>query len=81
MAKLFGKVSPQEIKRRSSILQQLDAELQQQFRQSCRGLQETVLIEKATPPQGRCTRYFMVDLSNAADAKTFKKSQLVNITI
>ncbi len=81
MAKLFGKVSPQEIKRRSTILQQLDTELQQQFRQSCAGLTETVLIEKTNPPCGRCSRYFMVDLSNTPNAKNIKKGQLVNLTL
>ncbi len=81
MAKLVGTVSPQEIKRRSTILQQLDAELQQQFRQSCTGLTETVLIEKNNPPRGRCSRYFMVDLKSHPDAKQLQKGQIVNITL
>ena len=81
MAKLFGKVSPQEIKRRSSVLQNLDNQLQQQFRQSCAGITEQILIEKTTPSRGRCTRYFMVDLKNHPDAKSFKKGQLVNVIL
>lgn len=81
MAKLFGKVSPQEIKRRSSVLQDIDNQLQQQFRQSCAGLREQVLIEKTNPLRGRCGRYFMVDVKNHADAKTLQKNQIVNVTI
>ncbi|MCD6174642.1 MAG: tRNA (N(6)-L-threonylcarbamoyladenosine(37)-C(2))-methylthiotransferase MtaB [Planctomycetes bacterium] len=81
MAKLFGTVNPQEIKRRSSILRQLDAKLQQQFRQSCEGLTEQVLIEKTNPPRGRCSRYFMVNLSNHPKAKTLKKGQLIKCRV
>jgi threonylcarbamoyladenosine tRNA methylthiotransferase MtaB len=81
MAKLFGKVSPQEIKRRSSILQAVDAELQDQFRQSCSGIEETVLIEKTRPPRGRCSRYFMVDVQNNPDADALQKGQVVKVTI
>lgn len=81
MAKLFSPVSPQEIKRRSTILQQLDAELQETFRQSCRGLQENVLIEKTSPPGGRCSRYFMVDLEKRPGVNNLKKGQLVSVTI
>ena len=81
MAALFGKVPSAEIKRRSSVLQQLDEQLQQQFRQSCRGLQETVIIEKTNPPRGRCTRYFMVDLDNQLDSNKLSKGQLVNVPI
>ncbi len=81
MAKLFGTVGPQEIKRRSSILQTVDAELQDRFRQSCAGLSEQVLIEKTNPPRGRCGRYFMVDASKIPDAKKLKKDQIANVTL
>ena len=81
MANLFGKVPPHEIKRRSGILQRLDAELQETFRHSCAGLTETVLIEKTNPPRGRCGRYFMVDVSPHPNAKKLKKGQIVNVTV
>jgi threonylcarbamoyladenosine tRNA methylthiotransferase MtaB len=81
MTKLFGSISSQEIKRRSTVLQQLDNKLQEQFRQSCRGLQETVLIESTNPPQGRCGRYFMVDASTHPKAKNLKKGQVIDITL
>lgn len=81
MAKLFGAVSPKEIKRRSTVLQKLNTDLQEQFKQSCSGLQETVIVEKTRPSQGRCTRYFMVDLTNRLDTKKLKKGQLVHVTI
>ena len=81
MAKLFGTVDSKEIKRRSTVLQQLDAELQEKFRQSCKGLQENVLIEKTNPPRGRCGRYFMVDVSPHPNAKILKKGQIVNVTV
>jgi len=81
MVKLFGTVSPQEIKHRSTALQQLDAELQEKFRQACTGLRETVLIEKTNPPRGRCGRYFMVDASTHPDAKKLKKGQVIDITL
>jgi threonylcarbamoyladenosine tRNA methylthiotransferase MtaB len=81
MAKLFGKIPSVEIKRRSTLLQELDDKLQEEFRQSCRGLKETVIVEKTSPPQGRTTRYFMVDLSNHTNGEKFQKGQLVNITV
>jgi threonylcarbamoyladenosine tRNA methylthiotransferase MtaB len=81
MVKLFGKISPAEIKHRSSILQQVDADLQQKFRQSCRGLSDNVLIEQTNPPRGRCGRYFMVDMSMHPNAKNFKKGQVVDTTL
>ena len=81
MTELFGRIPSQEIKRRSSVLQQLDTELQEQFRQKCRGLKEAILIEKTNPTQGRCKRYFMVDLSNHPEVKTFQNGQIVNLTL
>jgi threonylcarbamoyladenosine tRNA methylthiotransferase MtaB len=81
MAKLFGTVDSKEIKRRSTVLQAVDADLQEKFRQSCRGLTETVLIEKTNPLQGRCGRYFMVDISPHPNAKKLKKGQIVNVTV
>ncbi|MHC5190842.1 MAG: tRNA (N(6)-L-threonylcarbamoyladenosine(37)-C(2))-methylthiotransferase MtaB [Planctomycetota bacterium] len=81
MAKLFGTVDSKEIKRRSTVLQAVDADLQEKFRQSCRGLTETVLIEKTNPPRGRCGRYFMVDISPHPNAKKLKKGQIVNVTV
>lgn len=81
MAKIFGAVPPEEIKRRSAMLQQVDNELQEQFRQQCIGLQENVLVESLRPPRGRCTRYFMVNLTNHPNAKNLKKGDTVNITI
>lgn len=81
MAKLFGRVDPTEIKRRSLMLQKLDRQLQKQFRQSCSGLTENVLIEQTHPPKGRCTRYFMVDLSGYPDIKQLNKGQTVDVTI
>ena len=81
MAKIFDTVSPQEIKRRSSVLQSVDTELQEQFRQSCAGLSEQVLIEKTNLPRGRCSRYFMVDVSKVPDSKKLKKGQIINLTL
>ncbi|RKY08993.1 MAG: tRNA (N(6)-L-threonylcarbamoyladenosine(37)-C(2))-methylthiotransferase MtaB [Planctomycetota bacterium] len=81
MAKLFGTISPQEIKRRSSALQAVDAELQDQYRQSCAGITEQILIEKTNPPRGRGGRYFMVDLSDTPEAKTLQNGQLINLTL
>ena len=42
---------------------------------------ETVLIDKTNPPQGRCSRYFMVDLKNHPEAKRLQKGQIVNIAM
>jgi threonylcarbamoyladenosine tRNA methylthiotransferase MtaB len=81
MAKLFGKVNPQEIKRRSGILQAVDAELQDQFRQSCTGLREQVLIEKTNPHRGRCGRYFMIDVNNLLYAEKLRKGDLASVMI
>ena len=81
MAKLFGKVSPQEIKRRSGILQAVDAELQDQFRQSCTGLREQVLIEKTNPHRGRCGRYFMVNVYNLLYAEKLREGDLASVMI
>jgi len=81
MAKLFGKVTAREIKRRSAVLQELDRTLQQQFRRSCIGLTENVLIEKTDPPEGRCSRYFMVDLSAHPKANSLHKGDTANTII
>ncbi len=81
MAKIFGSVPPQEIKRRSTLLQQVDNQLQEDFKQQCRGLKENVLIEKTRPPRGRCSRYFMVDLTNHPDAKHLKKGDITTVII
>jgi tRNA A37 methylthiotransferase MiaB len=74
-------VDSKEIKRRSTVLQAVDADLQEKFRQSCRGLNETVLIEKTNPFQGRCTRYFMVNLSKHPNAKQFQKGQIAEVSL
>ncbi|MHC4552118.1 MAG: tRNA (N(6)-L-threonylcarbamoyladenosine(37)-C(2))-methylthiotransferase MtaB [Planctomycetota bacterium] len=81
MAKIFGAVPPQEIKRRSTALQQVDNELQEKFRQLCSGMEENILVEKLRPPRGRCTRYFMVNLTNHPNAKNLKKGDTVNTII
>ncbi len=81
MAKIFGSVPPQEIKRRSVALQQVDDELQAKFRQKCVGINENILIEKTHPPRGRCSRYFMVDVSSHPNAQHLKKGDTVDFTI
>lgn len=81
MAKLFGKVDAKEIKRRSSVLQQVDKELQEKFRKSCFGLKENILIETTHPPKGRCTRYFMVDLSTYTHTKQPQKGDTIDVII
>jgi threonylcarbamoyladenosine tRNA methylthiotransferase MtaB len=81
MAKLFGRVNAQEIKRRSSVLQEVDKRLQEQFRRSCIGLKENILIETTRPLRGRCSRYFMVDLSNHPNSKTLRKGDTINVII
>ncbi len=79
MAKLFGKIDGKELKRRCGALQELDYILQQRFRKSCAGLTENVLIEKNRPLRGRCSRYFMVDVS--AHAKGLKIGDSLAVTI
>jgi hypothetical protein len=44
-------------------------------------LQENVLIESTNPPQGRCGRYFMVDVSTHPDANDLIKGQLIDVTL
>jgi threonylcarbamoyladenosine tRNA methylthiotransferase MtaB len=51
------------IRKRLQKLQQLDKQLQENFRRQFLGQTVRVILEQTTPPAGRCDRYFMVDCS------------------
>jgi threonylcarbamoyladenosine tRNA methylthiotransferase MtaB len=81
MAKLFGRVSAQEIRRRAEAMHTLDAQLQTEFRAACRGLEERVLVETLNPPEGLCGRYFTVNLSHLPQANQLVRGQVVSVEI
>jgi len=63
-AKMQGVVNAEVIKRRSRWLRGLDKELGAEFRGQFVGERVEVLVENTRPGQGRCERYFMVDLGD-----------------
>jgi len=81
MAKLFGRVSPQEIRRRAEAMHQLDVQLQADFRQSCRGMKERVLVETVNPPEGLCGRYFSVNVGHLPGAASIRRGEVVQIVL
>ncbi len=63
---------------RSRTLQELDIQLQNEFRRRFKGEEATVIIEALDPPRGRCERYFMVQLQHGDHAQL---GQVVAATI
>jgi threonylcarbamoyladenosine tRNA methylthiotransferase MtaB len=63
-AKMQKTVNADVIKRRSSRLRGLDKKLGAEFRGQFLGERVEVLVEKTQPAQGRCERYFMVELGD-----------------
>ena len=55
-----NKISPQIIKERSKILQEIDKNLQKKFREKFISEKVGVIIENAEKRAGRCERYFMI---------------------
>jgi threonylcarbamoyladenosine tRNA methylthiotransferase MtaB len=81
-------VKPAVAKKRSQILQKLDAELGFQFRQQFEGCEEIILTEtvngSTSSPQdgsvsGRCRRYFYVQIENPD--KSITRNQLVKVRL
>lgn len=81
MARLFGRVPAQEIRRRAEAMHRLDSRLQAEFRAACRGLEERVLVETLNPPQGLCGRYFTVDVSDLPDAGRIRRGEMVSVVL
>jgi threonylcarbamoyladenosine tRNA methylthiotransferase MtaB len=76
-AKMPGRVTPTVIHDRSTRLQELDKQLQEQFRRQFEGQKVRVLVESLRPLQGRCERYFMVDLSRLPNAAKLRRGDVV----
>jgi threonylcarbamoyladenosine tRNA methylthiotransferase MtaB len=76
-AKMPGRVTPTVVHDRSTQLQKLDKQLQEQFRRQFEGQKVRVLVEGLHPLQGRCERYFMVDLSRSPDAAKLRRGDVV----
>ncbi len=76
-ASMPGKIAPAMIKARSEKLQNLDKQLQEQFRRQFIGQKIHVLVESLRPPKGRCERYFMVDLSHLPNAAKLQRGQVL----
>lgn len=81
LCRIIGRVPADEIRGRADIMHKLDTQLQQAFRQRCKGLPERVMVEKINPPQGTCGRYFMVDLSAHPNAKNLRRGEMVNVVL
>lgn len=77
-ARMQNKVKPEIIRRRTQILRNLDARLQQQYRQQFKGSPARVIIEETDPPRGRCERYFLVE---ASDSPRVRIGDVVTATV
>ena len=73
-AKMTGKVKSEIIKERSKLLHNLDKKLAKKFRLQFAGERVSIIVEDTNPPQGRCSRYFMVKLPHH---KNIQKGDLV----
>jgi threonylcarbamoyladenosine tRNA methylthiotransferase MtaB len=60
--RLPGHLPRDVVKQRSLFLGKLDQDLQARFRRQFVGERVGVIVEKDTPPSGRCERYFMVTI-------------------
>jgi threonylcarbamoyladenosine tRNA methylthiotransferase MtaB len=76
-AKMPGRVTAAATHDRSIRLQELDKQLQEQFRRQFEGQKVRVLVESLRPLQGRCERYFMVDLSRLPNAAKLRRGDIV----
>jgi threonylcarbamoyladenosine tRNA methylthiotransferase MtaB len=73
-------VQPDVAKKRSKLLQALDAELGFQFRQQFVGCEEMVLTEAVNGDcLGRCQRYFYVQIENSG--KSISRNQIVRVKL
>jgi threonylcarbamoyladenosine tRNA methylthiotransferase MtaB len=77
-AKMQPIVKPEVIKKRSSILLQLDKELQAKFCSQFAGETMGIIVEETRPVRGRSDRYFMVELDQKETAKRGEYIQAVN---
>lgn len=77
--RLDGQVDSKIIKERGKILNELDLELQEQFRQQFVSETVRVIVESTDPPKGRCDRYFMMDCSVLPEAEKLTKGQCVEV--
>jgi len=75
-AKMAGKVNSETIKDRSKRLHNLDSQLGEKFRSQFAGENVSIIVEDTAPPQGRCSRYFMVKL-NPAGLQDIRKGDLI----
>ena len=80
-ATMPGKVDSALIKNRAQRLQNLDNQLQENFRKRFIGHRVGVLVESLRPPRGRCERYFMVDLSSLPEASKLKRGDIASIEL
>ncbi|MBM4102827.1 MAG: tRNA (N(6)-L-threonylcarbamoyladenosine(37)-C(2))-methylthiotransferase MtaB [Planctomycetes bacterium] len=76
-AKMPGRATPAAIHDRSTQLQELDKQLQELFRRRFERQKVRVLVESLRPLQGRCERYFMVDLGRLPNAAKLRRGDVV----
>lgn len=80
-AQMKPKVPSEVIRQRTRILQQMDQQLQEKFRQRFIGKKVRVILEQTHPPKGRCDHYFTVDCSAVEAAGPLSKGQVVYVTV
>lgn len=80
-ARMKPRVSAERIRKRVHQLQQLDTQLQKDFRRQFIGQTVRVILEQTDPPAGRCDRYFMVDCSSASLPGPLTQGQVVSVPL
>jgi len=76
-AKMQPAVKPEVIKERSSILRNLDKNLQTKFRRQFVGEKVSIIVEDTRPLRGRTERYFMVEPGENDNEQPLEPGQLV----
>jgi threonylcarbamoyladenosine tRNA methylthiotransferase MtaB len=76
-AKMQPAVKAEVIKKRSSLLRDLDKNLQTKFRRQFVGEKAGIIIEDTIPLRGRTERYFMVELDENDKSNPLEPGQLV----
>ncbi len=69
------------IHQRTTILSELDRQLQRQYKLLFIDDVANVLVESKRPPVGRCERYFLVNLSSLSDSKNLKSGQIITVKL
>lgn len=80
-AKMPNHLPANVIHQRTSVLSELDRQLQNQYKLLFIDDVVNVLVESKRPPAGRCERYFLVNLASFPDSKNLKSGQIIPVKL